>query len=113
MKKMALISLAFLVALLLSFSAEAKPVVDRVNEGVYCTEGLDDDINALRWKFCNQILEREVFRWRSWSARECPHGYRTGVHSSECGPSGSCIHALKENVLSLKIIHVIQTRQDR
>ena len=38
MKKMALISLAFLVALLLSFSAEAKPVFDRVNEGIYCTD---------------------------------------------------------------------------
>ena len=43
MKKMALISLAFLVALLLGYSAEAKPVVDRVNPGIYCTEGLDDD----------------------------------------------------------------------
>jgi hypothetical protein len=40
MKKMALISLAFLVALLLSFSAQAKNVVDRVNAGTYCTEGL-------------------------------------------------------------------------
>jgi hypothetical protein len=40
MKKMALVSLAFLVALLLSYSAEAKPVVDRVNEGTYCTDGI-------------------------------------------------------------------------
>jgi len=38
MKKIALVSLAFLVAMLLSFSAQAKPVVDRVNEGVYCTD---------------------------------------------------------------------------
>jgi hypothetical protein len=38
MRKIALVSLAFLVAMLLSFSAEAKPVFDRVNEGIYCTD---------------------------------------------------------------------------
>ena len=38
MKKIALVSLVFLVALLLSISAQAKPVFDRVNEGIYCTD---------------------------------------------------------------------------
>ena len=61
MKKMALISLAFLVALLLSYSAQAKPVFDRINEGTYCTEGLAGYDSCADETFATKFWKEKFF----------------------------------------------------
>ena len=59
MKKIALVSLVFLVALLLSISAQAKPVFDRVNEGIYCTENIDD--GSCNGNFATKFWKEKFF----------------------------------------------------
>ena len=58
MKKIALVSLAFLVALLLSFSAQAGPVV---NPGLYCTQGLEDDGYPCIGNFTTKFWKEKFF----------------------------------------------------
>ena len=52
MKKIAVMGLALMVALLLSFSAQAKPAVNpAVNEGVSCTDGVEASDGYFTTKF--------------------------------------------------------------